>query len=490
MLLQELTTQECTSRGIRITNAVLCWMEEEETIRGLWFIHGENRQPLPGSLEVKGGKIQLLFWVSQNANINDVVASASAESAFDIPNIIQGSDQYNHPITLFGCSVSNRSVSVGVDSWEVDVLAAVKGIAVPSWSSAFIHAVKISPSFLHRWFGTRLIKEAARIDAATVLTLGESIDIEHLVEPGVRLRLVENIGCSSSLDESVVKPESVVWFQFEQQKSLHELLERWIPWITQLLSLFTETAVRAMKIDVFRADPYEPGQHTLENFGVLILSAGTTNNRREQTHPSFHVLVPFDLVRDQLGTIVQQWHRVREQLQPVVSLFSAVAFHYPLYAEARFLFLVQALEIYFTHCSRFETLELSREEHAHRMAEAREALPESLMGWAEGKLRMNFRPLSQKLLDLFAAHNSECLQLFGDLNRAASRISYTRNHLTHHYEDANRNRLMNSQEISETNFKLEALLWLILLREMGIDGEPVRHIVQKAADVQFIQLAG
>ena len=147
---------------------------------------------------------------------------------------------------------------------------------------------------------------------------------------------------------------------------------------------------------------------------------------------------------------------------------------------------VQALEIYHMCSNKFPSAELPENERQKMLAKAQGCLPSHVWNWAQGKLTLNSRPLTQKLSDLFKAHPEESGQLLGDSHNVASRIAYTRNHLTHHSENVNKGRLIPADEMGAISWKMEALLWIILLREIGLEGKCIKRVINKVTDIRTI----
>jgi hypothetical protein len=165
-----------------------------------------------------------------------------------------------------------------------------------------------------------------------------------------------------------------------------------------------------------------------------------------------------------------------------------VVLHHDLYLEARFLFLVQALEIYHAISGKFESRELPKQQHKEWVSTAVEALPAELRDWAKGKLLLNSRSLSQKLVDIFKAHQAEATQLFDDLESKASRIAYTRNYYTHYHDEVDSERLIPEAEMWRFCYALEAILWIALLAELQIGGSAVDRVLNRARNLRFIHL--
>lgn len=464
-------------------------MKDEKQIRGRWWIDGSEKPPRPGVLDLGSGSLALSIWTPENESVDNTMLAFVREQSQEVPQVIAGVDEDNRSVTLFGCFLAGHGRSGGLRHWEIDSLAAIKGLKIDSWNQSIVRAVSIKPSFLNRWFGRKLLVPVESTKATHAFTTEAPMDLEFLLEDGIRIRFVDHVLPSFSLDEHRFAHGSRVWFQFRNPRSLAEITDRWVPWIIRLMGLLVGVPVTADEVEVFTTDPYEPNADIIDSEGLLIRRGGTKRKTKGDNDPhSASMVAPFNSVRNQLDKIVVEWNRVSTSLEPVIALFGAVALYHTLYLEARFLFLVQALEIYHACSGRFISTELPSEEHKKILAQAKSCLPPDLWKWAKGKLSFNARPLAQRLFDVVKAHEKESVRLLGDLDRAVSRISYTRNHLTHHHDEMNSDRLIPDAELGGTSSSLEALLWIILLREIGLDGSHVERVVSQAERARFINL--
>jgi hypothetical protein len=312
------------------------------------------------------------------------------------------------------------------------------------------------------------------------------------VAPGVEFRVERGAYINQSMDGLNIDALGHAHFRFDTPRSLSELRQTWLPWASQLMSLLFGTTVRILDIEVYTRDRFAHVEDVKECLGkdAVFLDRTPKSSNVRISDPNFHNMVaPYPEIATIFPEVVAAWNQCREKLSPVISLFSAVALHHSLYDKAQFMFLVQALEIYHSRSGKFVSTELPKEERDNRLTRAMDALPADLREWARGKLIQNNKSLSKKLLDIFQAHTAEATQMLGDLAHAADRIAYTRNNFTHHMESVNEQRLLPEAEITRFSWALEAFLWIILLRELGIDGEPVQRLLRRVTSTEFVRLS-
>ena len=210
-------------------------------------------------------------------------------------------------------------------------------------------------------------------------------DLEYPICEGITIRFSHRTQVSQSPDNYTFSPHSDVYLTFEQPTSLEAITERWVPWILRFFSLLIGTSIKCLSIEVL-ADKESPKDAIVpEQWGRVLGRRGT-----QRTHISdptgFDMLVPFAHIQDNLGTLLKRWSEITDRLGPVVDLFSTVAFNHSLYAQARFLFLTQALEGYHTRSRQFDSKLVPTEKHRKRVGQIVAGAPKNLQDWSRKKL--------------------------------------------------------------------------------------------------------
>lgn len=466
----------------------------DQTIEGLWWINGDTAPAVPGVLHY-GERLRLSIHLPQDPNTNGAnLAALADESHKHCAPVIHGQDANGKPITLFGCHVGNRRWSNAQIALRIDAMSGLRGLALESWNEPAIRVLSIKIEHLPRWCGWNLYQMGPWEKPKPItITVDPVRDVVCPVSPGVEFRVERGAYINPTMDGLKIDALGHVHFRFDAPRSLLELRQTWLPWASQLMSLLFGTTARILEIEVYARDRFAHVEDVRECLGkdaVFLERIPKSPNIRISDPSIYNMVAPYPEIASFFPEIVTAWNQCREKLSPVVSLFSAVALHHSLYDKAQFMFSVQALEIYHSRSGKFTSTELPKEERDARLARAMEALPVDLHGWAKGKLVQNNKSMSKKLLDIFQAHAVEATAMLGDLDQAADRIGYTRNNLTHHMESVNDERLLPENEISRVAWSLEALLWIILLRELGIDGEPVRRLLHRITATEFVSLRG
>ena len=193
-------------------------------------------------------------------------------------------------------------------------------------------------------------------------------------------------------------------------------------------------------------------------------------------HPYMHA--PFEVVKDQLGDMLKRWLEMSDRLEPMINLFSTIAFHQQLYLKAQFLLLVQCLEVYHTQSKHFVSQQLDSKEHKRRSELALKSMPEEIKSWVKQKLKPNYKSLGERLTEVFQRNIGESARLFCPLDITVDRIKYTRNHLTHYTNDVNSPRYLKQDELGALNFKMEHFIWVLLLRELDAPEECIKRTMR------------
>jgi hypothetical protein len=455
-------------------------------IDGRWWIHGASAPPESGRFTASSEKgLSLVVKVPQDISIDQALGQfMELRGNASVPKLIVGRDAHNHPVTLFGC-YALPSISTGLRTYDVQVIAAVQGLEIQSWSQECIEAASIDADLLHQWLGGKTLETVTIPDQPPAWRPRSEEDLIFEICDGVRLRIVQWIAQSETQDEYRFRASPRIWFHFQKAERLSEVVDGWVPWIVRLLSLLVGDSLNYKEVKLYTEDPYstEFGQPRSE--GTLIRGGKRHPNLADRN--TFAMLAPYTDIRNEFQGILKEWFRVQSDLGPVVDLFSTVTFRTKLHVDAEFLFIVQALEVY--HSRMFGSSAIPREEHAGRVDIVVNAAPAELRGWVRQKLAgANYKYLDERLAEIFHRHSSEAQRLLTNVGELPERIRYTRNHLTHYNGNEHSPKFLKDAEMVEVTWGLQILLWVCLLKEIGVSGKAVDKLLRRRGNVDFINL--
>ena len=133
-------------------------MPEECSIKGRWWVSGQEKEPVAGILTCTSEYLKLSGWVPRGLNSLSALEPDEQAGLRKVPSLIRGEDSNGDPVTLFGCCLGTEGVAAALTQWEIDALAAVQGLKIGSWTDPVVRAVVVRTEFLHRWIGRRLFK--------------------------------------------------------------------------------------------------------------------------------------------------------------------------------------------------------------------------------------------------------------------------------------------------------------------------------------------
>jgi len=182
---------------------------------------------------------------------------------------------------------------------------------------------------------------------------------------------------------------------------------------------------------------------------------------------------------------IRKWFENAETLKPVFSLYFAVIHNPPPFTEERFLFLIQALEVY--HRRTREGKELPEQVHQKRIQQILDAVPQQHIEWLKGKLEYsNELSLRKRLKEIY----EEFLCILNSFMKKGSFINLvvdTRNYLTHYDEGLNES-CPRGKELFYLSKQLEIILQLCFLKELGFTRDEMELLFKRyqANQVKFL----
>ena len=435
--------------------------ETTNQISGRWWFNGHDKPALQGVLEIAEGGSRLKLEVPDDPANPSIAGDLLEVGTYAWPKVIHGQDRHGKPVTLFGCGRPGWTRYAGAISYDVPVLAALREQAIDSWSQPFFQTAIIELEYLNRWLDQPYVTRVESPGSDQALRAADGFEVVFDLGQGVRIAFEQSTRSRSSWDEESFKPVAQIAFYFSTPRSVQEVMGDWVPWAQRLIGLLVGTGIGRERVQFFTHDISQKGLPLTQWVGTSAELLGQRIRSRKtlisDPHPH-DMLASYPRIKDSMPTIVREWHRLNQEMAPVLNLFTAVSLYHSLYASAQFLFLVQALEVYHALSGRFPSPK-------------------------KGK-----KPWAARLKELFEAHRDVAEPMIGGIAEMAERIANTRNELTHGGKKHPPAKLLSESEMSRVACSLEAFLWIVLLRELGLDGEPVKRLLNRVKSTEFVSL--
>ncbi len=207
---------------------------------------------------------------------------------------------------------------------------------------------------------------------------------------------------------------------------------------------------------------------------VTIVRHLASSEPTKRLHPH-EVVLPLKKMGDNAADRIRQWFEKAEALRPIHNLALGTIYHESLYAEARFLSIVQALESY--HRRMKDGKELSPEDHDKRLQAVLDTAPSNYKGWLKGRLRhSNEFGLERRLQTLFSQFPKYSELANRTTPDFVSRVVKTRHYLTH-FDETNREGSFTPNQVYFPSEKLRILFWMCMLTEIGYSNVEAERIV-------------
>jgi len=432
-------------------------MDDKRIIEGKWWIHGDGQPAVFGTLIFdRSSDLKLIAKNPTSRSIDE--AFADAFDAATVRPVLHGEDEHGKRVSLFGCGIEKRSVSGGMETIEIGALAGLLGEQISSWDSATFRTAGMRFTLLHEWLAEQVIENTKTADDRPAVTLRPPRENwVYTLPDGERLRIDREVQTHHSSSQFAWNFSHRVWLHFAPENPLPVITTR-ASQFRQLLTLLVGVPVYNESFELFHTDPFEPNGGFPEVVELMRPNLGLAGAPRD-IH-AHQMIVPFAEIDSRFQQVLDTWFGTYQRIDPVLSLFFAVFFNKRLPVTAKFLQLVQALEAYHGRSARFSYTD---DDAASQPT------------------------LAQRLKDIFSLHASEAGELFQGIPDLTQRIRNTRNYLTH--SGQRRGSLVFSEaELSQVTFWLLPFLQICLLKDLGIDGAPVKRIVHRFSNVHFIDL--
>jgi hypothetical protein len=177
---------------------------------------------------------------------------------------------------------------------------------------------------------------------------------------------------------------------------------------------------------------------------------------------------------------LKNWFNIAGNFEPTYDLFFGTMYNPHLYATNEFLSLVQAIESYQSRTINNDVLpQNSFSEQLSQILNVINGLPKKYREHFQIKAKcMNRKSLREMMKELFEKYEKFFKPFINDKTRFIRKIVDTRNYYTHYDKNSERN-VVKPEYIPLISQKLQFILIIILLKEIGFEDEFVVQALQR-----------
>ena len=382
-------------------------------------------------------------------------------------------------VTLDDCSCRRMSSSVDtsrtfddISKSSIEVMRVFKGVAYREGEMPRFDTFTFSIEGIDEWVGISGIEKDYQFENhAATISYKLPANIPLKLNNGMELSIVFGWKPPLSLNKKEVGIAQKTYFHLVSQGPRE--LEKFISVANELTTFLCFAINEVVYLDSMSTVFDTPHQDVRKNLrsetSVDIYSFNSLHSKDDPEIYKHKMLFEFEKIQDRAETIINNWIKGCEQSGPVFHLYVwARRNAYP-YLEARFLSLVQGLEIYHRRISNEK--EMDEAEFEQLVENLIKQCPQGREKWLEGRLRYGNEVSLRKRITRLIEPFKDLFGNKGKRKKLVNRIVDTRNNLTHHH--------LEREDIDDLWVlcqKMEALFQLLFLQMIGFGQEEIRSI--------------
>lgn len=456
-------------------------MKEPVTIEGRWWIFGNDKPEHFGVLQYTPEKgLNLSVKIARSIGVQEILTpiteSIGTANTTTRQDVIQGRDENDHPITLFGCASPNVSRSGGLESYEFYPMIALIGQMVESWKSTVFQRVNLRFSLLHNWISQSLIEQKFTPEHVPQIQIKPKSAIEVKLANEITVKINSEFRTDPRSGSFEITEGHFISIEFPQPIHVKSILTDYAEILRRLFSLLigTEVILESVMFEVPNSGTWPSHAEFFQRNEAIV--------RAKRYVSASRMTAPHQEIADIFPTVLSKWFEYHKRLEAVLNLYFAVFFNPPLYVNHQFLFLAQALEVYHNSNAAFVgCVQPTAEFRARRNQIVSAVLPEDREWLAEKLHYANQKTLAQRISDILLKNKAEAEQFITDLPRFADSVKNTRNYHTHFDEELKEKGKVTDdiEEMVRLVSQMQTLLGICILKDIGITGKPIARLIER-----------
>jgi len=446
----------------------------QKSIRGMFWLPGQEDKPFSGVLRLKAGKSARLDTASFNSEgtanwfpnrpepKKGETITLTGDDFYKAmwgpsPRIIHGHDEQGAAITLFKCNAGSSHSTLAMESHRFSCNAAIFGVHLQK-DDLNCHGIRLHLDHLDTWVGRCAFQhfsefyeteDGARKLSKLIIPISRSLSIP-LSLPGYS---DSELFCSWGLNprETEFRLTSRVYLDlyFDQPRDWSEVLHEVHRW-QWLLSLATRRSVDVAEFAIYRSDIRFPlGKESMTPCHVW-MKRDHSRKAPESRRSGHDFYFTFSDVEKTFPSVIGKWNGMHKPWAAVLHRFFAISHRRGLWLNEEFLFLAQAIE----------------------------SLHRTRTGDMDGK-----GVVDRAAKEAYLNSPTELQELLGDRGKFIRLFRKTRNYWTHYGEPTPESdpEVLDDLALHDFSQKLRWIVEAAILRELGVPD----HCVSKVWSQQW-----
>ena len=435
-------------------------MWDEFPLEGKWWLPATPDKSVAGRLEYSedsGAKLSLLGCLNNNDD---------DRRGTQYPAIL-GRTYGTPQVTLFRCRGSrgySSSPSGRIDKESCRASLVLLGHHYNDEKEVLFSEISSQFTYLNLWGDIRIIESAPGDDLQEIVKIRKPVQRELVKTETYTLSLWAYANQRPDFYSASATQTTRLVFSFNKPTPL----EDYWPLMRDAQNLLT----------LLIGEPTAPSDfhgstQSEPPVSVTIKQRFSFQGPPKNLHP-LELLLPLNKMGDRAQELIRAWFQKAEPLRPIYNLALAPVYNDALYAEQRFLAIVQGLESYHRKMKGGDVI--PKAEHDARVDAILSAAPEQYKAWLKRRMRNSNEPHLEKRLQLLGDQFPGYVHLLNQRTpNFFGRVATTRNYLTH-FDEKNREGSFSPNELYFPSEKLRILFWMCMLAEMGYTAAEAENI--------------
>jgi hypothetical protein len=432
---------------------------------GFWNFNSNTEETYSGNLNV-GKEITLLLLGCHNVP--------------NEPFILHGTTTDGKKITLLGCFVSKRQISMpGIPQVEVSADYYFKGAHFDFENFKFKKSI-ITFSDLHQWVDVGGFENIDNSNNDGFYSAKYKIPspISFFKNEDVEFSFVFSSLTSGSFPKHNLEINQKTLFEIKHQQTF-ELEDFW-NYLSQIKSFLTVAYFSEPGIN-------EINFTTDSDIEIEFRFGGQFDEKIKEKKSKYNFLFLYKDIEETSSQIFSKWVNLYLTISPVIYSLEESFRDRTILVENKFLNVIQGIETFHRRTRKNE--KISRELHKKKIEDILISCPSEHKDWLKDRLSFSNEPtLHERLVELFSEIEDDLKNhLFRNSEKLIIDSKNSRNYFTH-YDKSLEKKALKGVDLHYLALRLRIFLLIIVLKETGISNEQLKKLITQGSQRLFNHL--